>query len=385
MCITTNSEGHVFIGTGHPQNGSGVYRSTNFGQSWEVVYNAGPFMVQSIASTDDGDIYVGKTGPDEFMVSENNGDTWEAIDLPFNGNIMKIFPSGEDTLYVSRWENNGALLLRSANGGITWDSLFSTIDHPGEYISDIAISTSKDIFVSLMCYSENMGGVYKTTDNGVTWEFIGLLNHQVMTIEINSNDDVFTGDWFTMLNEVPGVYAIYSGMNAFELIHQEGEITEILINSEGFIYATTYGGVVVSTNNGNSFEYIDQDISRQMNLAHLDHEEFIYIANQNYLARSKKPTVGVFEYDNIERNIRRINIYPNPANIVLNVTAYPELTSRGTLAINIYDATGKLVAKYESTLQKKNLQIDVSDLESGIYLIHLFGNDINVIEKFSKR
>lgn len=206
-CITTDDQGNIFIGVGNSNEAGGVYRSTDNAQTWELVYDNNSFAVLSIAINENGRIYAGKNGSSRLIVSENIGESWEEINLPppSYGNVMKILCIGQDTIYVSTWEDEGSFITFSFNGAETWEYSYVT-DHPNEYISDIDVSNTGEIFVSLNGYFVDQGGVYKSADGGATWTYVGLLNHQVMTLEINSNDDVFTGDWWVMNNDTPGIH-----------------------------------------------------------------------------------------------------------------------------------------------------------------------------------
>ena len=74
--------------------------------------------------------------------------------------------------------------------------------------------------------------------------------------------------------------------------------------------------------------------------------------------------------------IDEINIYPNPTNNILNIT-FPLQSS--PVNINLVDVTGRNIKSILSS--KSNYQIDVSDLNIGIYFISISGKEINVMKK----
>jgi len=291
QCLTINEQGSIFIGTGNSQETGGVYRSTDNAQNWELVYDNYNYNILSMALNENGYIYVGKNGFSRFIVSKDNGESWEDIDLPppSYGNVIKIYCIGQDTIYVSTWESEGAFITRSFDSGETWEYSFIT-DNPNEYVSDIAKSATGDIFVSLSGFFIGQGGIYKSEDGGATWEYVGLLNHQVMSIGINSNNDVFTGDWWVMNDDTPGIHALYEGAGAFDLIFDAYFVTDIAINSENHIYATANESVIRSIDNGQTFEYIDDNLSSYMQLLSIDNDGYVYAARSKSLVKSINST-----------------------------------------------------------------------------------------------
>lgn len=377
MCIETNELGYIFVGVINEGNPGGLYRSVDNAQAWELVLDAGNFMVQSIAIDEAGKIYIGKTGFDRFMVSHDNGDSWEVIELPppSYGNIMKILCLGQDTIFVSSWESEGAFITKSFNGGVTWDYNFIT-DHQDEYVSDIAISNTGDIYVSVSAFFMDMGGVYKSEDGGATWEYIGLLNHQVMTIEINSNNDIFTGDWWIMNNDTPGIHALYEGTNTFDLIFDSYFVTDIVIDPNDNIYAAANEGVVFSADNGLTFEQIEDELSATIEFLHISSDDHLYGIRFNRLVKSIYPIItGTNENSNYGIN-ELVKTYPNPAHRILKIHLSSISNTDNFCEVFIYDIYGKLIFINKKAFLRDNyqLEIEISQLALGFYLIKIQHN-----------
>jgi hypothetical protein len=65
------------------------------------------------------------------------------------------------------------------------------------------------------------------------------------------------------------------------------------------------------------------------------------------------------------------SIYPNPAEDVLNI----ELTENtNQLLVEIYDITGKKIKNMDFSGVKQRISINVSDLNSGMYIVSLSAN-----------
>lgn len=70
------------------------------------------------------------------------------------------------------------------------------------------------------------------------------------------------------------------------------------------------------------------------------------------------------------------NIYPNPVESVLNLSGLEEANS-----LTIFDISGKKLEQFNEFTN----QIDLSHLQNGIYLLHLYTQNGPVTKKFIKK
>ena len=386
-CIAVNNQGNIFVGAGKNGATGGVYRSVDSAQSWELVLDIGDFGVLSIAINETGYIYIGRTGFDNFMVSYDNGETWEAIELPSYKNLVKILCVGQNTVFVSIWEDGGALLLRSVDGGVTWDNVFKTINHTSEYISDIAISSTGDIYICMMCYFPNMGGVYKSEDGGDTWEYVGLENKQVWSLEFNSNDDLFIGVWGDMIYGGGGLYAIYNSSIEIDELLFGTSTADMVINSLDHIYFTDVpGNIIRSLDNGRTFETVNEGLNGTSGIMSIDKQGFIYLASiygSNRLARSINSTITSIEMEQFEDNSNYLRISPNPVSDFLDIRI-PGYGNPDQITVKLYDNSGKLMKGRQEMNIENPLKIDVHYLKPGIYFIEVLNGKNKLTSKFIK-
>ncbi len=108
-----------------------------------------------------------------------------------------------------------------------------------------------------------------------------------------------------------------------------------------------------------SFPYYNKVLSR----TNANNQQRIIYDYQNSIALS----TNYFE-------LVEFNVYPNPANSVLNIETSVEISK-----IEIYDILGKNVLSTESTT------IKLSSLRKGIYLLKIYDNEYNIkTRKFIK-
>ncbi|NTW34062.1 MAG: T9SS type A sorting domain-containing protein, partial [Bacteroidetes bacterium] len=73
----------------------------------------------------------------------------------------------------------------------------------------------------------------------------------------------------------------------------------------------------------------------------------------------------------------KMNIYPNPASVI--VTLNIDNINNADLTLNIYNVIGTLVKT--EILKQKNSQINIGDLSNGVYMISIKSKDLNENQK----
>jgi len=379
LSIAVNDQQVIYIGSG-----AGVYRSDDEGNSWNLL-GLENRIVYSIAINNNNDIYAGTSQAPQIgglFRSSDDGETWSSVlpDIGAYGNIVAILCLG-DTIFASLWMDD-ASVIRLTDNGQTWSIVFFT-DNTSEYISDIVNSNTGDIYISLKAYFENMGGVYKSVDRGDNWDFIGLFNYQVSSLALNDADDLFAGSWGGVTDTTSsGLYVLRNGVEEWETLLANPQVSDIIINSENEIYFSSSwpNGVVRSLDNGESFELVNEGlpdgIMRDM---FLDTLGYLYVTNLICLAKSINPTVSIYE-ENLISSFNPWIIYPNPVCNLLYIRTLDNIQIYQIERINIYNSIGKLLIS-ENFSTTDHIKINVSDLPAGFYFIEVISDKHKTITK----
>jgi photosystem II stability/assembly factor-like uncharacterized protein len=143
------------------------------------------------------------TGTDRIFRSESffapswmplSGNLTDTVDLSFarTHNITTLDESPVNTNYLYCGTSDG-LVWRSLDLGVTWEQINEGL--PRRYISDIKTSRSNanTVYVTIQGYKDNdfTPYIYKSTNNGDTWEFINgnLPQIAINDILLPENDD----------------------------------------------------------------------------------------------------------------------------------------------------------------------------------------------------
>lgn len=386
--LAVNDQGHIFVGAGKNNGTGGIYRSTDTAQSWDFL-GMPEKTFYSLAIDESGAVYAGASqGPwfSGLFRSTDNGESWNAIlpDIGVHGNIMKILPMG-DTIFVSIWMA-GIRLLRTTNYAENWELVYS-VEGSNEYISDIAMSNSGELYFTVMCYMYNTGGLYKSIDLGETCEFIGLLNHQVLTLEFNEYDDLFIGVWSDFVYMMGSMHAIYHDNGEIEDLFFGPSITDIVINDEGTIFATYFpGGVYRSMDNGETFTKFNEGFEGGTGILAIDGEGYLYSASFYSSSKLYKTIETTITSTSNERNkpANKLNIYPNPVSEHLFLKIPEEYEDGSSMVINIYDISGKRIKTYREFTTDDISYLEVTNFIPGIYMIELLAKEKRTTNMFVK-
>ena len=240
ILINPNNTNILIVSTRKSGYGE-TYRSTDGGESWELVLQ-GPNLISMEFNTSNPDqIYAVTTGTSKYYRSFDNGLTWENVTndsgLPNSGNsraVIGVTPANSNIVYVLYSSGGGGFggLYKSSDGGynftlqsnspniLSWEVDGSGNDGQGTY--DLALAVSP--------YNENLiftGGIniWKSTNGGIDFN---ICSH-----------------WY--------------GAEGIEYVHADQHILKYN-PSNGILYSGNDGGIYKSEDNGNFWTDISDDL-----------------------------------------------------------------------------------------------------------------------------
>jgi len=205
------SAGIPLYASGHPSTGgnTGLIRSTDGGQSWESVAKVleppVDFHAMAVSRSDPNVIIGFDSGGRGLFKTVDSGKTWETLQYPdyisalaispsdsqivFAGTGKGIFQSNDGakswiqldeykgiTILAMSFDENGVLyasnqfgLSRSSDLGETWGK----INKPDLTITSIAVDSQNKIIYIAGYSSQGFQEVYRSLDDGASWQIIG--------------------------------------------------------------------------------------------------------------------------------------------------------------------------------------------------------------------
>lgn len=158
----------VFFSSGHPSYGGniGFQKSEDGGFTWEKVSNGvnGPvdFHAMAVSPVNPNLIYGWHQG--NLQKSTDQGKNWEIVNRDLLPVYLAADSQDENTVYAATPRGQGVMVSRDK--GMSWSSLSQELE--GGAVSVIAVHP-KDAKV-LLVFSEKLGGLGKSVDQGKTWQ-----------------------------------------------------------------------------------------------------------------------------------------------------------------------------------------------------------------------
>lgn len=211
----------------------GLYRSANKGQSWD---NIGDFNNRTIVnlSVNANELFVCPVSAGVWLFVNNE---WKDIssNLPLNSTIYSVIRKGA-TLFAGT-NSNG--VYRSDNNGATWD----IVGLPNLDVRSIVL-VDTTLFAGALDFDGTKGALYRSEDNGQTWirSDTGLTSAFSKIISVNA-DYIYVGTLGS------GVFRSVDGGKHWE--EASIGLNDLGINAmvaeNGFVLAgTVSGGVFIS-------------------------------------------------------------------------------------------------------------------------------------------
>ena len=313
---------------------SGVFFKTiDGGTTWNLVTNISPNPVAICGMDAVGTTIYGcgaYFSPAFIIKSTDSGTTWHYINMsPYADALVELLFLDENIGFASGNNSNGAVVLKTIDGGITWSTLYNgTI--PGEYVWKLQIlpnTSNNSIFGSVESVAPNPGRMVKSTDGGTTWISKNVPDVDVQAIGFITENHGWIGGHHT------GFYETFDGGDTWTNTTVGSNINRIIFLSDNLAFAC---GTTV------------------------------------YKMSNTLNTTNFVEHDRVPL---QVTIAPNPISDKLNVEI--NFIGNDNLLLGLYSSNGQLIKILKkdtiTSAGKKNYTFDFP-YPKGIYILNLHTN-----------
>ena len=379
-------------------------------------------------------------GDNGHVVSDyGHGIVYEAIDIDRDGRPV-VTGYYDDQILVRRYDKNGSLDLTFGDNGTVIIILDST---PWAYCYAYDIETledgktlitghkvSADMLYESYLLRINADGTLDDTfaDNGVLYINAGEYAEYATTIDVQADGKYLVGGHDDLLTYAPyprcesyitrvntdGTIDETFGNNGFVRIEQfEGdgctnECYSVMATSDGQIFGTVYSynynslasrGYVYNLDENGQFkedfagtgiivlpQFEDEELKTiTSSLALLNDNNLLvggYFATDNYSNQKlfiSCVNINVKNDEDIEELTTSLLLYPNPVKDQLHIAIESRVED-----IAVYDVYGR-PQDYKTTRLQDGINVNVSNLHSGVYFVMIKSDNKTLIEKFIKQ
>lgn len=330
-----------FVGTLN----STLLKTEDGGNTWNIIDNITPNPPAICGLETIGTSTIYGCGayftPAQIIKSTDSGNTWVTTDMSAHANaLVEIKFLTETTGFVAGRNAQGATLLKTTDGGVTWTEIFNS-GIQGEYLWKLQILTNNPniMFGSISSVSPHPGKLIKSEDGGITWQMYDAPETNIQAVGFISE----TRGWM-------------SGHNT--RIHE--------------------------TNDGGQ-TWTDTGIGSNLNRIFILNSSLAY-ASGTTLYKLDETTLSNTTLDSSEKFNLNVSLKNNPVYNILELEI--EFMSNDNLLIELYDANGKFIEQLTRdkiiNANKKSYNFDVSHLNSGLYILNFHNNNGRVSYKILK-
>lgn len=267
--IASSADGtHLVAGTAVAYNayGGSIYTSINSGSNWTQQMGAPLGFWQSVASSSDGSQLVAVDSGSGIFTSSNFGTNWtEQASAPTNANWTSVASSSDGShLVASEWDGNTSVggIYISSDSGVTWQ--LTGAPSTNQWVSVASSSDGSHLAAVIGPNPNNLGeggGIYTSANGGTNWTLQTGAPVTVWQAIASSADGshlvaVVNGGY---LDQTSGIYTSVNDGITWTLQQQLGAvsvigvsyISDLASSADGsHLFATANGGGIYTSVNG---------------------------------------------------------------------------------------------------------------------------------------
>ncbi len=334
--------------------------SVNQGISWHpYVYTVNGISFRDLQVMDNGNMFL--LIERGIIFSNDEGRSWNNLKIN-NDNYFNHIVSDQKNVIMVDYSGKNYI---SRNGGNDWDLV---IDAPPSY-SKIRIHPDGDYY----CLSgyPNLRTIYKSEDFGIHWKKTSLTELPIIDFHLAKNGMIY----FSMNNPSffqNGLYLLDNKLLNYQFINP-ATFTSIVDDPEGTLYGTVLNGSCkFSKDNGNTWINFDLGlpVNNQSIRLVIDDKNYLYLSSYNdVIYKTIEPVSNVTDSKSSD-NLKRIQIYPNPGNAMIQVEVKDNILQNNSRWC-ISNSMGNIIRT--GLLSKQKIQIDVSNIPAGLYYFQIHG------------
>lgn len=328
-----------------------------------------------------------------ILKTENAGSSWFEVNitLPTAYNSRDLMFVNNDLGFFTG-ADGGAGTFKTTDGGITWDTLYDSNMIFNTWLGGRSLTLISDSIIAQVG-----GGVfYSSFDYGTSWNEILISNPSSGTysrVVSKGSLTVLAGQRQSGLNR--GVVAISNNQGfSWDIIIDNEEINnywdvEIIDDTTFFAVGAAQGqyhySIYKSIDGG--LNWFPQDYSYPLptypylrNIACMNKDTCVACGYNGLIIKTTNgggPLVGLSVEDPINND--NVAIYPNPSDNIVNISSTAPLQR-----LQLFDTKGALI--YDKNNMNTNIAtLDICQLSSGMYLIHITTQEGVYTQKIQKR
>jgi photosystem II stability/assembly factor-like uncharacterized protein len=353
---------------------NGAWRSTNNGDSWVTPYIK--HDTTHISSYNIGDIgFIGSTiygvGFDSvagvvngIIATVDNGEHWYNV---LRGSITHLFVSNRSLFAVY---GNDDSICHSIDEGVSWQTI-NYQSHPDYEIRDIVVG-DKDIYLSigsgLFFPNPKIVGVFRSTDNGNSWIKTNVSGSNLLVMDSDVFSIYYTGTDRSVLSRASS----YGAGTPLSLL-PDYTVYQCIVKA-GHLFATTNKGVFQSTDKGDTWTDISQELITliyYLPKTIAANDTFLFVSNStNSVWRRKLAELGVVvKSSNSLLSQNSLAVYPNPTSQLVKLTTYS--LQQGYLSLSIFDELGREVRRVHDGFLDAGEHEFSAELPTGMYYVRM--------------
>lgn len=295
--LIEDADGNIIVGA------TGVYSSSDGGATWSLIglENSGILRLYEHA---DGTLLAGTNyGGHPLQKREAGSTEWKALPVPTIANGVSIGVTPDNSLLLGTWEG----IYKSTDWDSTWTNVY--VDHSLICeVTDLLKLNNGTILASVFDHlAMSEGGLLQSTDNGETWENIGLIDESMVCLANNSKDVIYVGCITNPELQTPGLFRSSDFGVTWQSFLPSQCVQSIAVDNNDVLYANMYcdswgmpWGVFRSTDDGETWDCLELGMPNKLiSKLHLSNDGYLYAFGQydNQIYRSRKSVYEEFEID----------------------------------------------------------------------------------------